>query len=309
MVQTAKRHPFVKFRKLALSEPQRDVQQKKGLFVTERGEPFAIPVDKLAEPRVFLNRRLWRNDATHGVHRPGVKFQPTHFTFQKKALAWLGKHVHKDIPYWYYLATLGHDLHVSTWGELYGRHWHQGWANPFEPERLEAPLDPTFESLFKTHWVEHECDLPVCVRDMGLTLPLLQSLRGFTENLGLLASAKVTDAFVSEEIDELVSATGTEYADFDSHEVGTDNTAEDNNDTALGAAALARVSGTPTDSDPIYQNVGTITADTTETWEEHGLFNNTTGAALMDRSLTGGQSVENTDQVEYTYQLTKAPES
>ncbi|KKL24278.1 hypothetical protein LCGC14_2416890, partial [marine sediment metagenome] len=54
---------------------------------------------------------------------------------------------------------------------------------------------------------------------------------------------------------------------------------------------------------------GVITADATETWEEEGLFNNTAGAALMDRSLTGGQAVNSSDQVEYTYELTKNPEA
>ena len=135
-------------------------------------------------------------------------------------------------------------------------------------------------------------------------------MMGFTENCGWVSGGKVTDAFVSEVIDELVSTAGTEFADFDFHEVGTSAQGEDNNDTALIATTgIARATGAPTDSDPIYQNVGTITADATETFEEHGLFNNVSGAALLDRSTTGGQAVTSSDQVEYTHQTTINPEA
>ena len=120
----------------------------------------------------------------------------------------------------------------------------------------------------------------------------------------------MTTAFRAEEISELVSATGSEYADFDHAEVGTSSAAEANTQTALTTTSgIARVAGTPTDVDPIYRSVATITADATETWEEHGLFNNTTGVAMMDRSLTGGQAVNSSDQVEYTYEITKNAET
>ena len=231
--------------------------------------------------------------------------------WQGKTLAWLRDNVNQNIPYWYYMATLGHDLHVSTWADLSAKHWHAGWANPFEPDLLEESLDPTYATLFATHWVDHECRLGrLCPRELGITLSMLQGRRGFTENLGVLSLGKVTDIFVSEEIDELVSTTGTEYADFDYHEVGLSTQAENNDDTALiNTTSIARATGTPTDLDPVYRSVATVTADTTETWQEHGIFNNTTGAALMDRSLTGGQSVASPDTVQYSYSLTKNPES
>lgn len=292
MIKAPSRHPIVPFRQLALSEERYETQLQRGLYTVERGEPLALPLDHIHRPTVYLNRELWRHDE-RGTYRPGVRFEPTRFTFQKKALEWLRDNVHKDIPYWYYLATLGHDLHVSTFADLFAVHWHRGWADPFSGA-MQRPLDPTWETWVKTHpdW------------------PIPQGALGFVENLGWLSGAKVTDIFVSEEIDELVSTTGTEYADFDFHEVGTSTQAENNNDTALiTTTGIARATGTPTDADPIYQNVGTITADTTETWQEHGLFNNSTGAALMDRSLTGGQSVNSSDQVQYTYQLTKNPEA
>jgi len=285
------RQHIVPERRTPLSEHQWDIQKRKGIFTTQRGEPFAIPMDRLGQPTRFLERKLWRQDPEHGVYRPGVRFAAREFQLQKNVLHWLRDRVDQRIPYWYYMLTLGHDLHVSTYGNLYGKHWHIGWTNPFNPELQDEPLDSEFTSrddaLLLKHW----------------------GLRGFVENLGWLSGGLVTTAFVSEEIDELVSTTGTEYADFDQHEVGTGSTTELNSQTALVATSgIDRVVGTPTDVDPIYRNVGTITADATESWEEHGLFNNTAGAAMMDRSLTGGQSVVLSDQVQYTYELTKNAE-
>jgi hypothetical protein len=307
------RHPNVEHRRLALTERDAESQIRKGLYVVERGERFAVPVDSVRDRRTYHGRTLWA--VTDGrVHRPGVRFTARGSTWQRKTLAFLRDHVHKDVPYWYYMAMLGHDLHVSTYGNLFARHWHAGWANPIDPDRLDAPFDADFATLRDTHFVPHACDLPACPASVwpswDACLASLRSQRGFVEDLGWLSGAKVTDAFVSEEIDELVSATSSEYADFDFHEVGTDNTAEDNDDTALGVTSgIARATGSPTDSDPDYVNVGTVTADATETWEEHGLFNNSTSVALMDRSLTGGQAVNSSDQVAYTYTLSKAAEA
>src|SRR3990167_7842437 len=146
-------------RSLSLSETQRERQIKRGLFVTHRGEPLAIPVDSLRNRETYLNRHLWRQDSLGRVFRPGVRWKPIQFTFQKRALEFLRDHVHRGIPRAYYTAVLGHDLHVSTWGELYGRHWHAGWANPFEPDNIEPSLDPWFTTFFSTHYVDHECDM------------------------------------------------------------------------------------------------------------------------------------------------------
>lgn len=308
------RHPHVPTRRLAFGSEDQDLQIKKDLYVVDRGQRYPVPVDKPgrkaglfgARSMVYKGRDMWVCDAKHGTHRKGVKFTPTYFGFQRRALDALKK-IDSRIPYYYYLAVLGHDIHVSARANLYGVHWHSGWADPITQE-LRGPLDETFDTLYKTHAVAHECDLLFCPGKIHVGV--LQNLGGFVENLGLLSAGKVTDAFISETIDELVSTTGTEYADFDFHEVGTSNQAEDNNDTALiTTSGIARVTGTPTDVDPIYRNVGTITADATETWEEHGLFNNVTGAALMDRSLTSGQSVNSSDQVQYTYELTENPEA
>lgn len=281
------------------------------MFVVQRGERFAIPADRLTEPTIFQSRDLWRQTASGQVYRPGAKARPTEFGIQRKLLAWANEHISPDFSYRYYLAALGHDLHVSTYANLYAKHWHRGWANPFNPDKIEGSLDPTFETLFKTHEGDHDCRLGGnCPASTGVLRADLSRLGGFVEHLGWLSGGKVTTVFVSEEIDELVSATGSEYADFDFHEVGTSSTAESNAHTALQATSgIARATGTPTDADPIYRSVATVTADATETWQEHGIFNNTTGAALMDRSLTGGQAVNNLDTVQYTYELTKNSET
>lgn len=302
-------------RTLPLTEQDAERQIRRGLFLTERGEPFALPVDHIKRRTEFKGRELWMPDGNGGVMRKGVRLKPHGSKIQRRVLEFARDRINSNIPYLYYMLVLGHDLHVSTWGDLYARHWHAGWANPLTGATT-GPLDPSFESFFKTHYVEGHgtkvaCRLGNdCPKARGITRNDLVGLRGFVETLGWLSGHKVTDAFVSEEIDELVSSVGSEYADFDYHEVGTDATAENNNDTALIATtSIARVAGTPTDADPIYRTVGTITADASETWAEHGVFNNSTGPAMMDRSLTGGQAVVSSDQVEYTYELTKNPEA
>lgn len=302
------RHPTIPFQRLALSEERAETQVQRGLFTVERGERFAIPVDNIRQPTVFLNRDLWRQDKQGRVFRPGVRMNPPGTQWQGKVLAFLRDKVHPDIPVLYYRATLGHDLHLSTWGDLEARHWHRGWANPFDPDRIEGPIDPTFATLRDTHFVEHVCDLEVCPASLGSwdkVLHDLQGMGGFIEDLGWLSGAKVTTAFRDEIVDELFSATSSEFADFDYHEVGTSTTAESNAHTALQTSSgIARATGSPTDGGSTYVSVATITADATESWEEHGIFNNSTSVAMMDRNLTGGQSVNSSDQVEYTYTMT-----
>lgn len=291
------RQANVPFRSLALTEEKAEEQHQKGLYTIQQGVWIPIPVDNIKRPQVFLNKELWRQDEQGRVFRPGVKFEAPNFAFQGKALAWLRDHVNENIPHLYYMATLGHDLHVSTYADLFAKHFHAGWANPFNPDKIDSPLDPNYT---------HDCDKPNC--------PLKNAkpgqVFGFIESLGWLSGGKVTTAFVAKECDELEGTGGGEYADFDFHEVGTDATAEANSQTALIATSgIARATGTPSSTATTYVSVGTVTADATETWEEHGLFCNTTGATLMDRSLTGGQSVNNLDQVQYTYTLTKNPEA
>ena len=315
-----RRHPTVPTRRIGLSDELRERQINRGLYISRRGEKIAIPIDHIGSPTLFLGREFWRRDALRGTHRVGAVFVVPESDEKARLLQWANKNVDPDYSAAFYKESLGHDVHVSMYGNLYGKHWHLGWADPFEPENVRGPLDPLAETLnreLQRHiaglYLPRDRDTKfaryeriAAFRESWLKAhgPAISGV-GFIEDLGWLAGAKVTDAFVSEIVDELVSATASEFADFDFHEVGTDSTAEDNSQTALVATSgIARATGSPTDSDPDYVNVATITADATETWEEHGIFNNSSGAALMDRSLTGGQSVNSSDQVQYTYTLT-----
>ena len=274
----------VGLRRMPLSEEARDYRltNGSGLYTLQGGQRLAIPIDSLSDRTKFEGVKLWTrktltvNDVKSLVTvRPGVRWEQHRTLWQGKVLGWVSSHLSREIPYMYYRAVLGHDLHVGVFANLYANHWHTGWTDPFNPEEAVKSFDGKVEG------------------------------HGFLERLGWLSGAKVTAAFISETVDELVSTTGTEFADFDFQEVGTSNQVESNADTALiTTSGISRVSGTPTDSDPDYQSVGTVTADATETWEEWGLFNNSTSVALLDRSTTGGQSVNSSDQVQYTYVMT-----
>ena len=129
---------------------------------------------------------------------------------------------------------------------------------------------------------------------------------GWLENVGLVSRDKVTTAFRNNIVDNLVTDT-TAFGDYKYHEVGTDNTAEANSQTALVATSgIARVSGTQVEAAADqYQSVATVTADATETWQEHGIFNASTSGVIMDRSLISPTvSVVASDQVTFTYTIT-----
>jgi hypothetical protein len=134
---------------------------------------------------------------------------------------------------------------------------------------------------------------------------------GWTEDVGRVSAGKVTTAFRDFEIDNLVSD-ATSYGDYKYHEVGTSAQAEANTDTALiTTTGIARATGTQIEaSAAVYRSVAPVVADSTETWQEHGLFNNTTGATLMDRSLISPTvAVVSLDTVTFTYEVTKTAEA
>ena len=134
---------------------------------------------------------------------------------------------------------------------------------------------------------------------------------GWLENVGLVSRGKVTTAFRDFETAQLVTETST-YGDFKWHEVGTSATAEANSQTALVATSgIARVAGTQVDvGSGVYRSVGTVTADASETWQEHGLFNIVTAGTMMDRSLISPTvAVVASDTVTFTYELTKSAEA
>lgn len=133
---------------------------------------------------------------------------------------------------------------------------------------------------------------------------------GWWENVGLVSEGKVTTAFRDFLSDQL-RTDSTAIGDFKYHEVGTSATAEANTQTALQTTSgIARVSGTQAGTAPEYVSVATVTADATETWQEHGIFNASTSGTMMDRSLISPTvSVVASDQVTFTYTLSMAAES
>lgn len=124
---------------------------------------------------------------------------------------------------------------------------------------------------------------------------------------GVVCCKVVTDAFVDFMVDQLQTETSI-WGDFKYHASGTGVGAEDAGDTALGAEVETPRpgSGSQTEgaSSNIYKSVETITYTGTHAITEHGLFNAATGVTLMDRSKFAAINVENTDQIQFTYELT-----
>ena len=119
---------------------------------------------------------------------------------------------------------------------------------------------------------------------------------------------QVTSAYVDFLVDQHQTES-TIIGDFKYHEMGLGSTAENASDTALETTTgISRVTGTQTEggSSNIYKSVGTITADTTETIREHGLFNALSGVTLMDRTVFAAISVVNSNQIEFSFEITYA---
>ncbi len=132
---------------------------------------------------------------------------------------------------------------------------------------------------------------------------------GWWENRGVISMGKVTTAFRDFESNALRTDT-TEYGDFKFHEVGTSATGESNAHTGLQATSgITLESGTQVGSAPDYVSVATVTADASETWQEHGLFSKISSGTMLDRSTYTGIAVTSSDQVAFTYTLTKTAES
>lgn len=123
-------------------------------------------------------------------------------------------------------------------------------------------------------------------------------------DLGLASVNVVTNAGVNFVIDAFQNT--TEVENFKWHGSGTNNTAENASDTALGTEVDSRVSGTQTEgaSANIYKTVATLTYTTTRTITEHGLFSASTSGTLFDRSVFAGIGVDTSTNIEFTYEWT-----
>lgn len=129
---------------------------------------------------------------------------------------------------------------------------------------------------------------------------------GSVEDLGVISTHAVTDAFVNALVDTLQAAVAS-FSTFKYHDSGTGTTAESAADTALVTpCGEARDIGTQTEgaTTNIYRSVATHTYASAFTITEHGLFNALLNGTLMDRSVFSGIGVSNGDKIEFTYELT-----
>ena len=116
----------------------------------------------------------------------------------------------------------------------------------------------------------------------------------------------ITTAFVNYMVDELQAET-TAWGDFKFHDSGVGVTSAAVGDTDIETTdGEARVTGTQIEgaTPEIYKSVGTITYTSSLAITEHGLFNIVTAGILMDRHTFTAINVVNTDQIEFTYELT-----
>lgn len=128
---------------------------------------------------------------------------------------------------------------------------------------------------------------------------------GATEDLGILSTKVVTDAFVNYVVDELQSSTGG-IANFKYHGSGIGGTAESQTQTALVSEVGTRATGTQTEgaSTNVYKTVGVVNYGASFAIVEHGLFRAASGDVMADRSAFAAINVASGDSIEFTYELT-----
>ena len=144
-------------------------------------------------------------------------------------------------------------------------------------------------------------------------VPLSASLKakmfrkdGSIEDLGIICTHVVTDAFVEYMVDSL-RAVEANWDDFKYHDSGTGTNIEAVENTALQTpTGEARDVGTQIEGATanIYKSVATNTYAGTFAITEHGLFNAAAAGTLMDRSVFTAINVISGDRIEWTYELT-----
>jgi len=135
---------------------------------------------------------------------------------------------------------------------------------------------------------------------------------GNMEDLGLLSCQKVTTAFAAYLVDSMQNSTTSPMDVFKYHGSGTGTTAEANDQTALVTEVESRAEGTLIEGATanIFKSVGTQAYTDTRAIKEHGLFSASSAGTMLDRSLIATAiNVENTDEIEWTYQLTVSAEA
>jgi len=128
---------------------------------------------------------------------------------------------------------------------------------------------------------------------------------GSLEDLGILSTKVITDAFVDYIVDELQSSSGG-ISGFRFHGSGIGVAAESQAQTALVSEVATRASGTQAEgsSTNIYRTVGVVSYAAAFAIREHGLFRASSGDVMADRSLFSAINVGNGDSIIFDYQLT-----
>ena len=129
---------------------------------------------------------------------------------------------------------------------------------------------------------------------------------GSIVDYGLVSTEVVTTAFVNFMVDQLQTET-SEWGDFKYHDSGVGTTDPAVGDTDIETTdGESRATGSQTEgaSANIYRSVGTISYTTSKAITEHGLFSQSTGTTLMDRSEFSAINVVNGDSIQFTYDLT-----
>jgi hypothetical protein len=140
---------------------------------------------------------------------------------------------------------------------------------------------------------------------LGTLEVMVTRANGERVHYGIVGYKAVTTAFVNFVVDQLQTESSL-FGDFKYHDSGVGTTAENITDTAMETTdGESRVTGTQTESAAnAYRSVGVITYTTTKAITEHGLFNDPTGATLMDRTVFSAVNVVNTETITFTYTLT-----
>ncbi len=139
------------------------------------------------------------------------------------------------------------------------------------------------------------------------TLLVARHIRNGKEiNKRIVKNKVITDVFVQDIVDNLISSTGT-FGDYKYHDTGIGTGGETPTDTGLETpCGEARDVGTQTEgtSPNIYKSVATHIYADAFAIIEHGLFASATGGPLMDRTRFAAINVIATDEIEFTFIVT-----
>jgi len=125
-------------------------------------------------------------------------------------------------------------------------------------------------------------------------------------DLGVISRRVVSNNFAEALVDTLQGSEPANFEVYRFHAMGTGATAEAQTQNALITEVESRDSGTQTENgSKVYRSVGTTTATATRLIREHGLFDQlAAGGNMLDRSLFALITLENTDTITFTYDLT-----